>query len=92
MYITVKSLTKTLGKLIELTDLYIGFPMMFVFLIMFSLTNFKLESFIFLTICLFLMIPIQLSKKNRMYKIMILVFKYIFKNKEYCYFNNEKVR
>ena len=34
---------------------------------------------------LFLMIPINLSKKNRMYKVMHLVFKYLFKCKEYIF-------
>lgn len=86
MYITIKSLKKTLGKFIELTDLYIGLPMLFLFLILFSFTDYKLISIVFLTICLFLMIPIQLSKKNRMYKILGLFFKYVFKNKKYYYF------
>jgi hypothetical protein len=85
MYITIKSLNKTLGKFVELTDLYIGLPMLFIFLIVFSCTNYKLESLIFLTICIFLMLPIQLSKKNRMYKIIGLFCKYIFKCKEYIY-------
>ena len=85
MYITVKSLNKTLGKYVEMSDLYLGIPMLFVFLIMFSFTSFKLESLVVLTIGVFLLIPIQMSKKNRMYKIMIMFFKYIFKNKEYIY-------
>ena len=85
MYITVKSLNKTLGKYVEMSDLYLGIPMLFIFLIMFSFTSFKLESLIVLTIGVFLLIPIQMSKKNRMYKIMIMFFKYLFKNKEYIY-------
>ena len=35
MYITVKSLKKTLGKYIELTDLYIGLPSLILFIILF---------------------------------------------------------
>ena len=35
MYITVKSLKKTLGKYIEMTDLYIGLPSLILFLILF---------------------------------------------------------
>lgn len=85
MYITVKSLNKTLGKYVEMSDLYLGIPMLFIFLIMFSFTSFKLESLVVLTIGVFLLIPIQMSKKNRMYKIMIMFFKYLFKNKEYIY-------
>jgi len=88
MYITVKSLKKTLGKFIELTDLYIGIPMLFTFLTMFSFSNQKILALVFLSICLFLMIPINLSKKNRMYKVIGLLFIYLFKNKDYCYFKN----
>ena len=33
MYITIKSIKKTLGKYIEMTDLYIGLPMLMIFLI-----------------------------------------------------------
>ena len=85
MYITIKSIKKTLGKYIEMTDLYIGLPMLMIFIILFAFTNFKLQSLVFLSICAFLLIPINLSKKNRMYKVVILLFKYVFKCKEYIY-------
>lgn len=89
MYITIKSIKKTLGKYIEMTDLYLGLPMLMIFLVLFAFTNLKIEALIFLSICLFLLIPINLSKKNRMYKIMILLVEFIFKNKNYCFFNEE---
>ena len=85
MYITIKSIKKTLGKYIEMTDLYIGLPMLIIFLILFAFTNFKLQALVFLSVCAFLLIPINLSKKNRMYKVVILLFKYVFKCKEYIY-------
>lgn len=85
MYITINSIKKTLGKYIELTDLYIGIPMIMIFLTLFDFTSHKLFSIIFLTICVFLMIPINLSKKNRMYKVLGLFFKYIFKCKNYIF-------
>ena len=85
MYITINSIKKTLGKYIELTDLYIGIPMIMIFLTLFAFTSHKLFSIIFLTICVFLIIPINLSKKNRMYKVLGLFFKYIFKCKNYIY-------
>ena len=85
MYITIKSIKKTLGKYIEMTDLYIGIPMLMIFLILFAFTNFKLQALVFLSVCAFLLIPINLSKKNRMYKVVILLFKYAFKCKEYIY-------
>jgi len=85
MYIAITSLKKTLGKYIELTDLYIGLPSLIIFLILFLIKPTRMFSLIFLAIILFLMIPINLSKKNRMYKVMYLVFKYLFKKKEYIY-------
>lgn len=85
MYITIKSIKKTLGKYIEMTDLYIGLPMLMIFLILFAFTNFKLQALVFLSVCAFLLITINLSKKNRMYKVVILLFKYVFKCKEYIY-------
>lgn len=85
MYITINSIKKTLGKYIELNDLYIGIPMIMIFLSLFAFSTHKFFSIIFLTICVFLMIPINLSKKNRMYKVLRLFFKYIFKCKNYIY-------
>ena len=89
MYITIKSIKKTLGKYIEMTDLYIGLPMLVIFLIMFAFTNLKIQALIFLSICAFLLIPINLSKKNRMYKIMVLCIEYLCKNKQYIYLNED---
>ena len=86
MYITIKSIKKTLGKYIEITDLYIGLPILMIFLTMFSFSNLRLISLIFLTIGIFILIPIQLSKKNRMYKVIGLIFIYLFKCKRYVYF------
>ena len=71
MYITIKSIKKTLGKYIEMTDLYIGLSMLMIFLILFAFTNFKLQALVFLSVCAFLLITINLSKKNRMYKVVI---------------------
>lgn len=88
MYITVPSIKKTLGKYIEMKDLYIGLPMLLVFLLLFSFTNYKIASLIYLTICVFIMLPVNVSKKNRMYKVAILFFKYLFKCKEYSYKKN----
>lgn len=88
MYITINSIKKTLGKYIEITDLYIGIPMLVIFLSMFSFMTNKIVSLIFLTICVFLMLPINLSKKNRMYKVIGLFIKYLFKIKEYIFLND----
>ena len=88
MYITIPSIKKTLGKFIEMKDLYIGLPMLFTFLLLFSFSSHKIASLIFLTICIFLMLPVKVSKKNRMYKVAVLFFKYIFSCKEYIYKKN----
>ena len=85
MYITVKSLKKTLGKYIEFMDLYIILPCIIAFVVLFSIPFTRFFSIIFITVVIFLMLPINLSQKNRMYKVMHLVFKYLFKCKEYIY-------
>lgn len=85
MYITINSIKKTLGKYVELSDLYIGIPMIMTFLTLFAFSSNKLISLVFLTICIFLMIPVNLSKKNRMYKVLGLFFRYVFKCKTYIY-------
>ena len=91
MYITIKSLKKTLGKYIELTDVYIGLPLLFIFLIMFSFTNLKMFSLIFLTISIFMLLPVSISKKNRMYKVLFMLIKYITRNKEYTYSKGDDI-
>ncbi len=85
MYITIKSLKKTLGKYIEFQDLYIALPGFIIFLILFSIGATRLFSLVLFSILVFMMIPINLSKKNRMYKVMFLVFKYLINEKEYIY-------
>lgn len=85
MYITINSIKKTLGKYVELSDLYIGISMIMTFLTLFAFSSNKLISLVFLTICIFLMIPVNLSKKNRMYKVLGLFFRYVFKCKNYIY-------
>lgn len=83
MYITVRSLKKTLGKYIEMQDLYIGLPLLFFFLFLFSFTDFKIQALIFLATCIFMLIPISMSKKNRMYKIIYMVGIYLLRPKEH---------
>ena len=57
--------------------------------VLFAFTNLKIEALMFLSVCAFLLIPINLSKKNRMYKVVILLFNYLFRGKEYCFFKGE---
>lgn len=85
MYITLKSLKKTLGKYIEYSDLYIALPSIILFLIMFMIKETRIISLVFLSIVLFMLIPINLSKKNRMYKIIWMFLSYVFRGKKYIY-------
>ena len=89
MYITIQSIKKTMGKFIEMQDLYMGIPMFFIFLILFSFSPLKIFSLVFLSICIFLMLPITISKKNRMYKVLLLLFRYLFRIKDQTYFSRE---
>lgn len=83
MYITLKSIKKTLGKYIEYTDLYIALPSIILFLVLFMIKETRIISLVFISIILFMLIPINLSKKNRMYKIIGLFLFYIFRCKNY---------
>ena len=89
LYITIKSVKKTLGKYIEMQDLYVGLPILFIFLILFSFTDFKIFALVFFTIGSFLMIPISVSKKNRMYKIFGMLIMYLFRVKDFTYEKEE---
>lgn len=89
LYITIRSVKKTLGKYIEMQDLYVGLPILFIFLILFSFTKFKIFALVFFTIGAFLMIPISVSKKNRMYKIFGMLFMYLLRVKEFTYEKEE---
>lgn len=91
MYITVKSIKRNLGfKGIEVADLIIGVPLFFLILLLFSFSNLRLFAVILFVIGVFMFIPISLSKKNRMYKILFLFFNYLRKEKEYIFFKDER--
>ena len=86
MYITVKSIKRDLGfKGIEITDIVIALPIIILFIIVFCFTRFKIPSIIFLMLGIFSLLPINVSKKNRMYKVMILIFKYITRTRVFVY-------
>lgn len=86
MYIVVNSLKRNLGfKGIELNDLLIGIPIIFIFIILFVFSSLKIESLIFLMVGAFMLLPINVSKKNRMYKVIILLITFLFRNKTYIY-------
>ena len=86
MYITVKSIKRNLGfKGIELSDIAIAFPIIILFIILFCFTPLKIPALVFLMIGIFCLLPINVSKKNRMYKVIGLMFKFIMRNKTFVY-------
>ena len=90
MYITVKSIKRDLGfKGIEISDIIIALPIIILFIIVFCFTRFKIPAIVFLMLGIFSLLPINVSKKNRMYKVMILMFKYITKTRVFIYQKKE---
>ena len=84
MYITVKSIKRNLGfKGIEISDIIIALPVLIIFIILFCFTPFKIPSIVGLMIAIFCLLPVNVSKKNRMYKVLILIFKYLIRDKIY---------
>ncbi|MDO5568579.1 MAG: hypothetical protein Q4G04_00500 [bacterium] len=88
MYITLKTIKRNLGfKGIEVSDIVIALPLIILFIILFAFTPLKIFSLVLLMIGIFCLLPINVSKKNRMYKVLVLIFKYIFRTKIYVYTN-----
>lgn len=86
MYITVKSIKRNLGfKGIEISDIVIALPMIILFIVLFCFTPLKIPAIVGLMIGIFCLLPINVSKKNRMYKVMGLIFKFLIKEKIYVY-------
>ena len=91
MYITVDSVKRKVGfKGIELMDLIIGFPLVFILLFLFSFSSLRFLAVILLSITVFMFLPISLSKKNRMYKIIYLTLRYMISKKKYVYIRSVK--
>lgn len=88
MYITVNSIKRNLGfKGLEINDIFIAFIFSVSFLILFCLTKYKLIALSILVTGAFALIPVKVSQKNRMYKVLSLVLKYILSKKEFIYFS-----
>ena len=86
MYITVKSIKRNLGfKGIEISDIVIALPMIILFIILFCFTTLKIPAIVGLMIGIFCLLPINVSKKNRMYKVIGLIFKFLIREKIFVY-------
>lgn len=86
MYITLKSIKRNLGfKGIEIIDIIIAVPIIFLFIVLFCFTSLKIPSVVGLMIGIFCLLPINVSKKNRMYKVIGLIFKFLIRKKIFVY-------
>lgn len=86
MYITLKSIKRNLGfKGIEISDIVIALPMIFLFIVLFCFTPLKIPAIVGLMIGIFCLLPINVSKKNRMYKVIGLIFKFLIREKIFVY-------
>ena len=86
MYITVKSIKRNLGfKGIEISDIVIALPMIILFIVLFCFTPLKIPAIVGLMIGIFCLLPINVSKKNRMYKVIGLMFKFLIREKIFVY-------
>lgn len=86
MYITVKSIKRNLGfKGIEISDIVIALPMIILFIVLFCFTPLKIPAIVGLMIGIFCLLPINVSKKNRMYKVIGLIFKFLIRKKIFVY-------
>lgn len=86
MYITVKSIKRNLGfKGIEISDIVIALPMIILFIVLFCFTSLKIPAIVGLMIGIFCLLPINVSKKNRMYKVIGLIFKFLIREKIFVY-------
>ena len=86
MYITVKSIKRNLGfKGIEISDIVIALPMIILFIVLFCFTPLKIPAIVGLMIGIFCLLPINVSKKNRMYKVIGLMFKFLIREKVFIY-------
>lgn len=86
MYITVKSIKRNLGfKGIEISDIVIALPMVILFIVLFCFTPLKIPAIVGLMIGIFCLLPINVSKKNRMYKVIGLIFKFLIREKIFVY-------
>lgn len=90
MYITVKSIKRNLGfKGIEISDIVIALPMIILFIVLFCFTPLKIPAIVGLMIGIFCLLPINVSKKNRMYKVIGLIFKFLIREK-YLYIKRKE--
>lgn len=91
MYITLQSIKRNLGLFnLTIEDLIVASVFGVTFTILF-LVGFYTIAIIIVSLGLISLCPIDFSKTNRIYKLFILFTKYLLKNKNYYYKNNQGV-
>lgn len=92
MYITLKSIKRNLGfKGIEIADIVIAIPLIISFIFLFCFTSLKIPALVGLMIGIFCLLPINVSKKNRMYKVIGLIFKFLIRDKIFVFQKERQV-
>lgn len=88
MYITMQTIKRNLGLFnLEVADLIIGFIFAVISIVFFLIQSYTI-GFVILSFGIIGLVPINFSKKNRIYKLMELFLEYLFKKREYIYFKN----
>ncbi len=89
MYITMQTIKRNLGLFnLQLQDIIIGGIVAVVFVTLFLL-RFYTSGLVILSLGIISLVPMNFSKADRTYKLVILFCRYLFSNKEYCYFLEE---
>lgn len=87
MYITLQSIKRNLGLFnLEIIDIIIGSIFILIFTFLFLL-KFYTTAIIVISLGVMALLPIDFSKCNRMYKLFLLFTRFIFKNKNYYFYN-----
>lgn len=85
MYITLQSPKRKLGLFdLEFKDIVLGGIFAILFTVFFILELYQ-TGLVFLLSGIFLLVPVSFSGQNRMYKLVILVTNFIFRNKNFYY-------
>lgn len=86
MYITLKSIKRNLGLFnLEFEDIILGGIFVLIFTVLFIL-EFYTFAILIISFGILLLVPMNYSKCNRMYKLFVLFIRYLFKKKNYYYY------
>ena len=88
MYITLKSTKRNLGLFnLEVEDLIVGGILALIVMFLF-ITNHFTSAIVLVAITIMALLPVDFSKCNRMYKLFILFFRFVFSNKDYYFYKD----